>query len=77
MVGEGLWLGFGPKDGLRIGFEVEAVCREKNSPVQCGVEFNDSSLATKMGPHTRGKFPANPDIAGIGVRVSFPSNGFP
>lgn len=70
MAGDGLFFGFGPRKGFSIGFEVRKFCKNKGSPIDCQVEFNGSREATKIGPHVRGEFPANPDVAGIGVRAS-------
>ncbi len=57
-------------NGRGFSFEIEQTCGKLNTPVQCSVTFNNSTVVEAMGLIHRAKFVPDPDIAGIGVSFS-------
>lgn len=57
-----------------FSFEIERVCRDLGSPVNCNVSFDNSNTPLTFGRFGPGEFEPSADIAGIGVCCS--SNPF-
>ncbi len=53
-----------------VSFEVEQTCAKLQTPVKCGVTFNQSNVVVAMGSfNLKTKFVPDADIAGVGVSL--------
>ena len=52
-----------------FSFEIEKVCFDNKTPVNCTLLFNTTTNSvTKFGNFSQEQFPSDPDLAGAGVR---------